>query len=63
MPHLSPINWLILIFIFWLLIISYLNYYWWQYLSFLIVVEKNKQKTDLIPWYEISIISTNFFQK
>lgn len=64
MPHLSPINWIILLILFWVISILFLTYNWWYYNNNLIVVYKLKKTISKKYWYEISIIfSTCFFQK
>nr|YP_010180291.1 ATP synthase F0 subunit 8 [Haemadipsa crenata]QVD39094.1 ATP synthase F0 subunit 8 [Haemadipsa crenata] len=50
MPHLSPINWMVLVMLFWLLIIVYMTYNWWNSLNHLIVVTKIKKKNNLMNW-------------
>nr|QYK91398.1 ATP synthase F0 subunit 8 [Haemadipsa tianmushana] len=50
MPHLSPINWMILMLLLWMINIMYLSMNWWNFFNQLLVVMKKKKKNDLSNW-------------
>nr|YP_010713458.1 ATP synthase F0 subunit 8 [Haemadipsa yanyuanensis]WDA96159.1 ATP synthase F0 subunit 8 [Haemadipsa yanyuanensis] len=50
MPHLSPVNWMFLIMLFWFIINLFLSYSWWNSLNHLFVVKKLYKKNNMMIW-------------